>query len=273
MLNFWLFFIIFIGYFLGLVLYFLNFEIQNPLFSSWAKKATGFTLLLHLAFLARLVFESRGFVITSLSEYLYLFSFLIALASFYMESRYNTKSLMLFSLPMVILICLLAILLIQKKSGIDQALNPGWLWLHIGLIFGGFASLAVSVSSAVMYLLQSSRLKSKHIGRIFQTLPSLDALDKIHFRSLIWGVILFSLGILSGLFWASAIRELKDVLKDPKVILSFLACVTYWIVLSLRLSALRRGQKIAYSTVLIFGVLFIALVTSYYCPVGVHKGF
>ena len=273
MLNFWLFFIIFIGYFLGLVLYFLNFEIQNPLFSSWAKKVIGATLLFHLTFLARLVFESRGFVITSLSETLYFFSFLIALASFYMESRYKTKSLMLFSLPMVILICLLAILLVQKKSGIAQSLSPGWLWLHISLIFGGFASLAISFSSAVMYLLQSSQLKAKRIGKIFLTLPSLDALDKIHFRSLIWGVILLSLGILSGLFWATALRELQDILRDPKVILSFLACVTYWVVLSLRLSALRRGQKIAYSTVLIFGVLFIALVTSYYCPVGIHKGF
>ncbi len=212
-------------------------------------------------------------MITSLSEYLTVFSFLIALVSFYMESRYKTKFLMLFSLPMVLLLCLLAILLIQKRNESASTLSPGWLWLHIGLIFGGFASLAVSFSSAVMYLLQSSQLKSKRFGRAFLTLPSLDALDRIHFRSLIWGVVLFSLGILSGLFWAKAIREHQDILRDPKVILSFLACVTYWVVLSLRLSALGRGQKIAYSTVLIFGVLFIALVTSYYCPVGIHKGF
>ena len=269
---FW-FVAIFAGYFLGFAFYFIHFEFQKNTLAFWAKKVTVLTLLSHLAFLGILVLEKHLFIIASLSEYLYVLSFLIALISFYTESRYRTRHLMLFSLPIVLLLCFLAILLTEKNSAVQASTDPWWLWLHIGLIFTGLASIAVSVSSAVMYLLQSAQLKSKHLGKIFLALPSIDALDRLHFRSLIWGVILFSLGILSGLFWAGVVQESKDVFKDPQVILSFLVCATYWVVLSLRLSALRRGQKIAYSTVLIFSVLCIALVTSYFCPAGIHKGF
>lgn len=148
-----------------------------------------------------------------------------------------------------------------------------WFWIHMGLILSGFTALLVSVFSALMYLLQSAQLKSKKPGWVFLKLPSLNALDRLHFASLSVGVVLFSLGLLSGFLWAREIKGLGEIIKDPKVTLSFLACLMYWIVLSVRLSALRRGQKIAMSTVFIFIFLFITLMSSIYPPSGFHRGF
>ena len=267
------FLIIFLGYFLSLVFYFINFEFQKDSASLWGKKIVNACLILHFIFLLALLSESRRFAITNLSEYLYVGSFLILLVSFVMEWRYKAKFLMLFSLPTVLLCSLAAILLAQSQET-SQTLNGSWwLWVHTGLIVTGFASLITALSSAVMYLLQSSQLKSKHLGKIFLRLPSLNTLDKIHFSSLSWGGILFSLGVLSGLFWAKDLKELTQVLQDPKVILSILTCLMYWVILSLRLSALRRGQKIAVGTVLLFALLLVTLMSSYYAPSGFHKGF
>ncbi|MGH7198010.1 MAG: hypothetical protein ACREH5_04625, partial [Candidatus Omnitrophota bacterium] len=79
--------------------------------------------------------------------------------------------------------------------------------------------------------------------------------------------------ILSGLAWATEMRELGSVLKDPKVALSFLTCLLYWVILAFRLSALRRGQKIAVGTLLVFALLFVTLLSSTYAPSEFHKGF
>ena len=142
----------------------------------------------------------------------------------------------------------------------------GWFWVHISLIASGFIAFMISVLSAAIYLLQSAQLKSKQFGKNFLRLPSLESLDRIHFKSLSWGVALFSLGILSGIFWARDIKELPALFRDPKVILSFLTCVMYWVVLSVRLSALRRGQKIAVGTSVIFVLLIITFMTRHYTP-------
>ena len=273
MINPSIFLIVFFGYFGSFIFYFLNFEQPKEELTVWGRQLVFVSLFLHFMFLLALVSQKRSLAITSVSEYVYVVSFLILLASRYMESKQRARFQMLFSLPIAMILCLLAIFLSPATPRTDAPLPSGWLWLHTGFIVSGFAGLILAASTALMYLLQSAQLKSKHLGRIFLKLPSLDTLDKIHFRSLAWGVILFSLGIASGLFWAGNIRELNEVLKDPKVILSFVTCAMYWIILSFRLSALRRGQKIAAGTVLLFLLLLITLMSSYYAPSGFHRGF
>ena len=146
-----------------------------------------------------------------------------------------------------------------------------WFWVHITLILSGVSGFMIAVASAFLYLFQSSQLKSKHPARIFLKLPSLSALDQLHFTALSWGVILFSLGIISGVFWAKEIQELSQVFKDPKVILSFFTCFMYWVVLATRLSNLKRGQKIAIGTLVVFVLLFSTLASSHYG--SFHRGF
>ncbi len=193
--------------------------------------------------------------------------------SFVIEWRTKTRFLLLFSLPIVMIFCLLAALLSRQELLVIAMHESDWLWIHAGLILIGFTSLIVSVSAALMYLLQSAQLKSKHLGETFLKLPSLGALDRLHFASLSAGVVLFSLGVISGFIWARQLKEVREILRDPKVTLSFLTCLMYWTILSFRLSTLRRGQKIAMGTVFIFIFLFITLVSSIYAPSGFHKGF
>ena len=272
-MNSYLFFMVFFGYFISFVLYFMNFESQREALYDSAKRVALLTLTFHSAFLLITLVKAPHFLLTNLSGTIEVASFLILTVSFVVESRSKARFLMLFSLPIVLIFCLFAIVLAEQKETSALAHGSGWLWLHLSFILTGFSSLIIAVSSALMYLLQSAQLKSKHLGKIFLKLPSLDTLDRIHFRALAWGVILFSLGILMGFLWAKNTDELKQILKDPTVILSFLTCSIYWVILSFRFSALRRGQKIAISTVLVFALLFLTLLTSNIAPTGFHRGF
>ena len=178
----------------------------------------------------------------------------------------KSKFLMLFSLPLVLIFCFLVVILSRRVAAEGAFLQQGLYRLHLGLILSGIMALIVSVSCAVMYLLQSNQLKSKHLRKSLLALPSLEQLDALHFRSLSVGIILFSLGILSGCFWAKNLKEFPGILKDPKVILSFLTGFMYWLVLGFRMSSLRRGQKIALGTILIFVLLCVTFMSAHYAP-------
>ena len=196
----------------------------------------------------------------------FLFYFVsLAFCFTYFESRHHpARYFIFFSLPAVILIFLFAVIYLYPAAGPAAGREAGgWLWLHLGLILCGLAGLLTAVSSAMMYLLQSAQLKSKHPGSAFFKLPSLDSLDRVHFSSLVWGTLLFSLGILSGVLWARDLSELSQVFYDKKVILSLATCFMYWGILMLRFSSLRRGQKIAVGTVLVFVLLFVTIVSSH----------
>ena len=147
-----------------------------------------------------------------------------------------------------------------------------WFAFHLIFIFLGLAAFVLALLSAVMYLAQASQLKSKHPGSISLKLPSLDALDRLHFRSLTAGVILFSLGIASGLHRATDLKEAGQILHDPRVVLSFFTCLLYWIIFGFRLMAIRRGQKIALGTLLVFILLFMTVTSSYIAPSVFHRG-
>ena len=146
-----------------------------------------------------------------------------------------------------------------------------WLIIHMTLIFSGILALALAVTGSGLYLVQSRELKSRHPGGLSTKLPSLEKLDRFHFKCLSVGVALFTLGILSGFFWATDMRRIGELWKDSKVHLSILTCVMYWVVLTVRAGALRRGQKIAVGTLLIFMFLVATWMSSIYAPSAFHK--
>ena len=147
----------------------------------------------------------------------------------------------------------------------------GWLWTHLSLIFTGLAGLVTAVFSAALYLWQSSQLKSKKPGESLMRLPSLDALDRLHVRALVGGAGLFSMGLLSGVVWATDLRALGGLWHDPRAVLSLVTSLLCWLIIGLRLSALGRGQKIAASTLIIFLLLALTIASPYVLP-GVFHG-
>ena len=154
----------------------------------------------------------------------------------------------------------------------SAAAANAWLWTHLGLILAGLAGLITAVLTAALYLWQSSQLKSKHPGPSLMRLPSLNVLDRIHFHSFLWGAGLFSAGLISGIVWAGDLRELDSLWRDPRAILSLVTCLMIWALVSLRLSALRRGQKIALGTLFVFVLLSLTIASSHFLPGAFHGG-
>ena len=86
-----------------------------------------------------------------------------------------------------------------------QAATPGslvlFITIHLGLIFVGLGSFALSFTLSVLYLVQRNRLKSKQLQDILE-LPSLDTLDRLNARTQGMGFVALTVGVAMGFFMA-----------------------------------------------------------------------
>jgi cytochrome c-type biogenesis protein CcsB len=137
---------------------------------------------------------------------------------------------------------------------IPPGLETFWLPLHVTLAFLGNAIFALAFGVSVMYLLQERRLKHKKLTGLMKRFPSLESLDGLNYRLLLWGFPLMTLGIVTGSLWAGI--HWGDYWSwDPRQISSAGAWLLYGALLHGRITAGLRGKKAAVLTMVGFCVV------------------
>jgi cytochrome c-type biogenesis protein CcsB len=137
---------------------------------------------------------------------------------------------------------------------IPPGLQTFWLPLHVTLAFLGNAMFALAFGVSVIYLLQERHLKHKKLTILMKRFPSLESLDGLNYRLLMWGFPLMTLGILTGSLWAGI--HWGDYWSwDPRQISSGLAWLLYGALLHGRITAGLRGKKAALLTMVGFCVV------------------
>jgi ABC-type transport system involved in cytochrome c biogenesis permease subunit len=161
-------------------------------------------------------------------------------------------------LPMVFVLTLLSALHPVRPFE-DPAFRGGWLFIHISSIFLGYTAFFLTFVAAVMYLIQERELKSKKPRAFYYRLPSLEVCEELHVRSLVIGVPLLSLGILTGFVWAS--RTWSGPWEfDPKIVASMVTWVIYLVLASTRLSGVWRGRRAAYVAIFGFAAMMVTFL-------------
>lgn len=268
-MTMWLHLTIFSGYLSSWVCSFVYFETEKESYCLAGKKLLAVTLILHSSILIILGLRHH---VTAMSWLHYALPIIVISTSMFLEWRKGMRFLLLFSLPLVLLVSMLIGMRFTAAPPNGDGRWSFWVWFHVGFILAGMAGLVAAVSSALMYLVQSRQLKSRHLGGNFLKLPALEVLDKMHFRSMVWGAFFLSLGLAAGVVWASDLRQLGLLRNDPKAMLSLVSCLLYWLVIGVRMSALRRGQKIAVGTLAVFLLLFLSIASAYIVPGALHRG-
>lgn len=187
-----------------------------------------------------------------------LLAFIIA-GFFLMAYRaYSPRALSLVVAPLICLMAAAALLPVAAHAANSavaaSVMHNGWIYVHIVLIFIGYAGLVVAMASGVVYLFAERSLKSKQrpISPV-STLPSLETLDRVGYRSLLVGFPLLTAGLVIGAYWADALFG-GVRLSDPTVLLALLAWAIYLVLLFARWSAGWRGRRSAYLTLVCFGL-------------------
>lgn len=194
--------------------------------------------------------------IANLHEASSFFSWCIVLLFLALEYRYKLGLLGSFIMPVVFVFMLSSSMLPRKIEPLSPVLQSYWLGIHTVLAFIGDAAFALAFGIGVMYLLQEHYVKSKHLGGLFQRLPSLQILDEINYRLITIGFPFLTLAIISGALWAESAWG-KYWRWDPKEVWSLITWFIYAVVLHVRLIAGWRGKRAAVLSIIGFcAVLF-----------------
>ena len=162
--------------------------------------------------------------------------------------------------PLVIFMMGYGVMRNPTLSPMAASLKSYWLYIHVYFAWLAFGAYALAMASGVLYLLKRRDASNP----VFERFPSLQGLDELIFRFVVFGFITDTLMISTGAIWA------KDLWGsywswDPVETWSMISWITYGIAIHLRVTFGWRDTRLAclviaaLSTVIIsfFGVNFV----------------
>ena len=201
--------------------------------------------------------------LTNMYESVVFFSWTII--AFYLAIEWNSqaRSIGAFAVPLAFL----AMAYASFASNINKTISPlvpalqsNWLIAHVVTCFVGYAAFAVAAALGTMYLLKNrSDRRPARKSSLFENLPSLSILDELIHKTIIFGFIWLSTGIITGAIWADSAWG-PYWSWDPKETWSLITWFVYAITLHARYTRGWSGKRIAFLA--IFG--FISVLFTYY---------
>lgn len=201
--------------------------------------------------------------LTNMYESVVFFAWTIILLYLLMEWKFKIKIIGSFAVPLAFL----AMAYASFSTDITKAINPlvpalqsNWLIAHVVTCFVGYAAFAVAAALGIMYLLKN---RYPNLGEGGSSLsvrfPSLTVIDDIIHKTMVFGFIWLTAGIITGAVWANSAWGTYWS-WDPKETWSLITWFFYAIILHARYTRGWSGGMIA--MLAIFG--FISVLFTYY---------
>lgn len=197
--------------------------------------------------------------LSNMYESLVFFAWSIGILYIFIEAKYKNQALGAFSMPFAAMAMALSELKDPDIKPLIPALQSNWLIAHVVTCFVGYAAFAVASGFAIMYLIKEWRDKSGRSGAITGNLPELKMIDDIIHKTLIFGFLWLTAGIITGAVWANSAWGTYWS-WDPKETWSLITWFVYAAALHARFTRGWGGRRIAW--IAIFG--FVSVMFTYY---------
>ncbi len=202
--------------------------------------------------------------LTNMYESVVFFAWTIVALYLVLEWKYRIKVIGAFTLPLAFLAMAYGSLSPEINRGITPlvpALQSNWLIVHVVTCFIGYAGFTIAAALGVMYLLKKSKDNgtSSPTRGFWTSLPSLQVLDSIIHKMMIFGFVWLTTGIITGAIWANSAWGTYWS-WDPKETWSLITWFVYAITLHARFTRGWGGTRIAWLSI----VGFAAVLFTYY---------
>ena len=142
--------------------------------------------------------------------------------------------------------------------------------VHVISAFLGYSALSIACCAGILYLLLHDQVTHKRIGGLFNRLPPLEDLDRLGHRTVVLGLVMLTIGMISGAVWARQEWGVNWIL-EPKVVWSLISWMIYTGYLVARRLVGWRGERAAWVATTGFAVsIFTFLGTNYLLATGRH---
>jgi cytochrome c-type biogenesis protein CcsB len=199
--------------------------------------------------------------LSNMYESLVFFAWAIAIFYLGLEWKYKNRVLGAFSMPFAFVSMAYASFSPQFGKEIKPlipALQSNWLIAHVITCFVGYAAFAVACGIGIMYLLKDRKTKEAP-GSLLASLPELKVIDDIIHKTLVFGFLWLTAGIITGAVWANSAWGTYWS-WDPKETWSLITWFVYAATLHARFTRGWGGRRIAWLAIL----GFISVIFTYY---------
>jgi cytochrome c-type biogenesis protein CcsB len=191
--------------------------------------------------------------------------------------RYRAYRLGLFVLgPVVVLLGIAETVIYTPAGQLPPALQSYWLAIHVTSITLATGAFVVAALLAVSYLLADRHERRAAAGlpargeAIFRLLPAPRLIDRLAYRTVVFGFPLWTFGIIAGAIWADEAWG-RYWGWDPTETWAFITWVVYAGYLHARATAGWRGRRSAYIMLIGFGCLLFNTIVVSLLIKGLHS--
>jgi cytochrome c-type biogenesis protein CcsB len=224
----------------------------------WVRAAVALSALGAAAQLVAVV--ARGLAVHrapwgNMYEFVTALTCVAALFFLYVMVRYRAWALGVFVMGAVVLALGLAETVIYTEAGpLVPALQSYWLSIHVTAMTLATGIFFVAAVLGVLYLVKG---KVKSANGLIARIPSADQLDKLTYRTVIFGFPVWTFGVIAGAIWADQAWG-RYWGWDPVETWAFITWVLYACYLHARATGGWRGRRAHYIQLL----GFVSLVTN-----------
>lgn len=219
-----------------------------------------------LAHLIYLIVQAPS--LASSSGSLLFLAFILAVFWFYGSLHHHRVAWGLFVLPLVLALIGLSLLSPSRPAGEEPVWaslsgEKFWGMTHGILVLLAAVGVCVGFLASLMYFVQMYRLRSKSTPGQGLKLMSLERLEQMNRRAIVWAFPLLTLGLVVGIAMQAQQGELSQGWTSPKVLSALGLWLVFAILLYLRYGVHIRGRRVALLTIVAFLVMLIALGTAH----------
>jgi len=224
-------------------------------------------ILAHTFLVGMQTMEAGHVPVTNASSAISTFVWLLALAYLYTEMTTDERAMGAFITPLLVVLQFIPVVNPGIEDRADVLRGP-LFGVHVSSLLLAYASFALASVIGVTYVLLFKEIKARHLGFFYARLPSLQVLDTMNQRAIVFGWVFLTVGIIAGAIWAGEARTYAAgdprvqamSLQDPKIAVA-LVC---WAVYSFEVFAARRigwgGRRTAYLSALGFAIVLLNFV-------------
>ncbi len=199
--------------------------------------------------------------LSNMYESLVFFSWSIVIFYLLLELKFHNRIFGAFAIPFAFFSMAYASFakgINQEISPLIPALQSNWLIVHVVTCFIGYAAFAVACGLGFMYLLKSASSDTSETG-VISSLPKLSVLDDVIHKTMIFGFLWLSAGIITGAIWANSAWGTYWS-WDPKETWSLITWFIYAATLHARFTRGWQGKRIAWLAI----IGFVSVIFTYF---------
>ena len=259
------------------VAYAIHFARRNPQAGRTATTLLLFAALAHTFVIGMQTMEVRHVPFANPSSAISTFVWLLTLSYLYVELTTEERAMGVLILPIIVALQFIPVVY-PGVDNVDPVLDSPWFWVHVSSLLFAYASFALAAVLGLTYMLQFKEIKKKHLGYLYERLPSLQILDAMNSRAVAVGWFFLTIGVVVGILWTSQARALAPdnanlqamSLNDPKIFIAVLTWGVYSFAVFARRTMGWTGRRSAWLSAVGFVIVLLNFVPVSYFVTTSH---